>query len=91
MTTQPHPNAHVTQMLINALNQNTRELTSAQTIRVSIMAARDKYIADLASNDQRFAELADQKAAIIDAMTIFAPPLSDEELANIQNTPGVLE
>ncbi|NKG21056.1 hypothetical protein [Paeniglutamicibacter terrestris] len=88
---EPHPNAHVNQMLVNALNQNTRELTSAQTARASLMVARAKYIADLAANDQRFAELADQKAAIIDAMTIFAPPLTDDEIEALKQTPGAID
>lgn len=89
--TSIEPNQIIAEAILEKLQKVQIATTQAETTRKSILAAQAKAIADLAQSDQVFAELADQRDTLHAHLVIYAPPLSDDEIANLENTPGVIE
>lgn len=79
------PNPEITSILVTALNSVNSKLKSATDSRTAILLIRDKAIKDLAANDQTMAGLRTQKEAIVGHLPLVAPPLSDDEIAAIEN------
>lgn len=89
MTIQP--NEYVTAAIITRLNALNKEVIAAENTRKAVIIAREKAVGDLAKNDQVFAALREEKDSLHAHLALVAPPLSDDEIAALENTPGVIE
>lgn len=89
MTTQP--NRIIAEAIIEKLNKVNQEAKAADAAYDALLVARDKNRADLEANDVVRLSLAEQRDALHEHLAIVAPPLSDEEIAALENTPGVIE
>lgn len=83
MTIQP--NQHVAAALAAELGRVTANINAANKTRDIIFATRDKARADLAASDELLEGLAVKRDALTAHLQLVAPPLSDEELAALNN------
>lgn len=85
------PNQHVATALAAELGRITANITAATKTRDTIFAARDKARADLAANDEVLESLAIKRDALTTHLQLVAPPLSDDEIADLEQRPGIIE
>lgn len=89
MTIQP--NKIIADALIESLRVVNQQIDVADTAYNTLLTARDKLRADLEANDTVRLALAEKRDAITEHITLLSPPLSDDEIANLESKPGVIE
>ena len=89
MTTQT--NKIIVDELIERLRIVNQDLDREDTKYSTLLTQRDKVRADLEVNDATRLALAEKRDAITDHIALLSPPLSDEEIAVLENTPDVIE
>lgn len=89
MTIQP--NKIIADALIESLRVVNQKIDVAETAYNSLLTARDKLRADLEANDVVLTDLALRRDAITEHIALLSPSMSDDEIANLENTPDVIE